>query len=722
MFFIQIVLLLCLPIFAYGAGDNQLPKAAGVSGATVKIKCSDETEAEASEYPLEAVKLSVTLKNMLDDLGHDPIAVTPAHNTTKLPFKCLIDFAKFLVEKRNNISLKDMRTRFKDITANYSTVYENNLLLQANYLDFQTKITDPKSDVETPIKMIDEIAILHADALKTRGFLLDRDDPKQLPNELKLLTPGWLLHDLLTMDKFKIKTEQIPFQIQKLNLPAPNAIFRSWNVTSPIISNSSIHGDFVVLFEGNAPQGAYYLYTNFKKKNLQAGILDIRVNSDSKCAISSDGVTLLVTTPLDDMLQLQCNVSLYNLESKKEIARLVFEKNTKTREVTAVLFDNFKNLFYIIVCEDSPSSTNYIRFYELDPETAVLPLYPSKTFEMPRALYFSLYMKWSCIGENLVGVVTNLRKNIICVLYEITSGKLRLCAYSEKGQAWQYAPDDNPSLGIDAGFTVIDILEHNQSQTSVAVAKSFIPNFNALLSNSFKTKPEELKKIVRTKQEKEVFDPAYLCKNLIGFYVEKGYLWGEVDKNLLIRQGLDPQLALAIQLINQKVNSGKLDILPDAYFVYQYFANPSQWETRCAPIWEKLISPDVKKIVGLENFTPQATTANTVPTTSTAPTTIVPTQPALQPTTSAAPAGIVPAAPAGTIQPNAWWTYFRQNFGQFWANPRQYLQSTFTQRKKEILYGGLAMGGGLTAWLLLNRYKNQLPTTTSQFTPRLKRP
>lgn len=92
MFLIQLFLL-CVSMFFYAGDDKQLLQTSGLSGATVKIQCSDETE--PSEYPLEAINLFVTVKNMIDDLGNNSELPIPLAYATKLPFKCLTDFAQY---------------------------------------------------------------------------------------------------------------------------------------------------------------------------------------------------------------------------------------------------------------------------------------------------------------------------------------------------------------------------------------------------------------------------------------------------------------------------------------------------------------------------------------------------------------------------------------------------------------------------------------------------
>lgn len=88
---------------------------------------------------------------------------------------------------------------------------------------------------------------------------------------------------------------------------------------------------------------------------------------------------------------------------------------------------------------------------------------------------------------------------------------------------------------------------------------------------------------------------------------------------------------------------------------------------------------------------------------------------------------ILPSQSSATTTPNKistqqsqpWYTRVGQNFSQFWASPKNYLQSWYNRYKTPIIGGTTVLvGSGFAAWLM--RYKNTSALQPRPATPLFK--
>jgi len=113
------------------------------SGQTVKLQPSDTPE-EPIEVPIEVATQSVTIRNMLEDLGSDTDVPIPLHNVTAKILKKVVDYSKHHVEhptpkaddKKDEKKTDDILPWDKEFTnVDQATLFE--LILAANYLDIK---------------------------------------------------------------------------------------------------------------------------------------------------------------------------------------------------------------------------------------------------------------------------------------------------------------------------------------------------------------------------------------------------------------------------------------------------------------------------------------------------------------------------------------------------------------------------------------------------------
>jgi len=113
-----------------------------LSTGLVKLTPSDDASAVV-EVPLEVAHMSLTIKNMLDDLGGGTIEVAiPLHNVTAKVLAKVVEYCKYHVENPTKPDA-DNKAKSEDISpwdknfcsVDQATLFE--LILAANYLDIK---------------------------------------------------------------------------------------------------------------------------------------------------------------------------------------------------------------------------------------------------------------------------------------------------------------------------------------------------------------------------------------------------------------------------------------------------------------------------------------------------------------------------------------------------------------------------------------------------------
>lgn len=112
-----------------------------LSGKVVKIQPSDEGTA-AVECPYEYAALSITLKNMIDDLGEDLSSALPVHNVKSRELGKVLEWCKHRLEtpddKDKGIeNIRDLDEWEKAYVGNMDQPATFQLILAANYLDIK---------------------------------------------------------------------------------------------------------------------------------------------------------------------------------------------------------------------------------------------------------------------------------------------------------------------------------------------------------------------------------------------------------------------------------------------------------------------------------------------------------------------------------------------------------------------------------------------------------
>jgi len=113
------------------------------SGQVVKLQPSDAPE-ESIEVPIEVANMSVTIKNMLEDLGSTSDVAIPLHNVTQKILNKVVEYCKHHCEhptpksedKKDDKKSDDILPWDKEFcNVDQATLFE--LILAANYLDIK---------------------------------------------------------------------------------------------------------------------------------------------------------------------------------------------------------------------------------------------------------------------------------------------------------------------------------------------------------------------------------------------------------------------------------------------------------------------------------------------------------------------------------------------------------------------------------------------------------
>lgn len=679
MLFIQLIML-CISFITY-TSDNQ-------NNGSITLQFKD---GEQGTYPTRELFWSDMFKNMLEA---NPVTQSvPPLPMTKPIFDCLndlmIETKDPLLFTSSDLPPLDLKNNIAIKLQRHSTINRHDLFLAANNL-------------LAPLKTLNVIASFYADALKTTIPTITvqpskKDKAKsfaifdELPYELEPFVANWLLNDLLVHPNMK------PADQSKTYTQA--AAYPLWRIQ---LNNSGTHNSFVCAWttlKHGGQDKKQYVYMNPLKassitQTIETPYIDIAIG---QCAVSSNGKYMILIG--ESNLTAYCVCLLYDLSNNKLTQQITLDRDIK--DLVVVLFNDKTNMFDILVSKIKPGQNIVIsRFIEPSEPKRMLSACYSINPEIdyykdvvPRTVITDVStldlenMGWNCLDGKLIGVPYHYEKTDekAALLYDHTT--LYECTYDRNKECLSYQVKDT-NKDVDCVIMTFEGYGIDGKRSFAIKNFSFIP--------TFKTEIVKRLNLLHNQFKSTAFAHNFDSHNLHINYIQIAKLKDFDDYTLGIFYPYDPRFLASLNFLSTEIiDKKRKNVLIDVYFLYQYHANPLQWQERCNHLLN-FISPEIKKIYDMIPAQPEATSANITTTTS--------------------------STPMGTIQPQSWSTYLRQNFGQFWANPRQYLQSTFAQRRKQILYGGLAVGGGLTAWLLLNRYKNQLPATTSQFTPRLKRP
>ncbi len=128
-----------------------------LSGKTVQLQPSDD-EKNTVRVAIEVAHMSLTIKNMLDDLGEETYLTTPIplHNVSTPVLNKIDEFCKYHVENpsdtttktQDNCDLCEWDQKFCSV--DQATLFE--LILAANYLDIKSLLDATCKTVANMIK------------------------------------------------------------------------------------------------------------------------------------------------------------------------------------------------------------------------------------------------------------------------------------------------------------------------------------------------------------------------------------------------------------------------------------------------------------------------------------------------------------------------------------------------------------------------------------------
>jgi S-phase kinase-associated protein 1 len=120
----------------------ELPQILKAMAETVKLSACDQNDGEFIEVPKEVACMSVTIKNLIDDLGANDVPI-PLHNVTKKILDKVIQYCQHHTDHPTPKTEGDDDKKSDDILpwdkefceVDQNTLFE--LILAANYLDIK---------------------------------------------------------------------------------------------------------------------------------------------------------------------------------------------------------------------------------------------------------------------------------------------------------------------------------------------------------------------------------------------------------------------------------------------------------------------------------------------------------------------------------------------------------------------------------------------------------
>ena len=121
--------------------------------------------------------------------------------------------------------------------------------------------------------------------------------------------------------------------------------------------------------------------------------------------------------------------------------------------------------------------------------------------------------------------------------------------------------------------------------TSIGTEGTFIPNFKQIVTD----KIEEINP-VQINGLAVRFDPDHFCFNYLQKHEEQDNTIVATTEYLF-----PPQLTTALRLLNKRILRGDPRILVDAYAIYHYYINHTNWDSYCSHLY-KHITPEISAL------------------------------------------------------------------------------------------------------------------------------
>jgi hypothetical protein len=472
--------LLCIPILTFPSGDSLM-----LSGQTVVVLFIKD--GERVTYPIEWVKYSQTIKNMLDEIGSvNAGTVIPIDGIDSAVFNCLMALVNR--DKRRELRIEAlpidaMRTRFKEKMRDdqWEMVSLKELLIAANYLDLRPET----------IKTV--IASLYADTLKDKR--LEPTYFSDIPPDCYKLIGGWLLHDLL-MEKGEHvwKNKDLLFMKHFPLLGLSKKIVVSSSSTSDgfgiiwpeqtffewIVGYRSLKRLYVNFFDEGIPHIAKKSF-NFSKYNVSEDILAYALSSDCNTSF-----VLCLNAGNDRNMKGIILPSGIVIDFKGIIDdKIVFSKIPQHGGGSGfLLFNESANSFCIIVDkgEDASKTSKNILLYEVFPDgttkktdhSVVIPEYMRNNESFSNG-------RWYSIGEYFVGQYICLpdKKPNLILFYKKNTKEL-FGYYKDSTKAWVSA-EKREEFNMQFDIVGISAKKNGLKYDEVVMPASFIPYFGTIL-------------------------------------------------------------------------------------------------------------------------------------------------------------------------------------------------------------------------------------------------
>lgn len=718
------VFLMLIPFLINPAEEKKIAhRPLGKAYVTIEFldeKNSDQNDATIKkEYPIRDVKHFNTIKNMLEDLDNTGGAIPLAHIK-----KNVFDFLIALIsETQNNAPAKSPiayeTAMFKlFISKKTSKLFENitfrDLLLAANYLDVSRKIKSALAYgyVETTKTKIPQITV---ETVPTNTSEQKTGSIDEFPRELEPLIAGWLLYDILTSTLFSdTQTKQY-----KYNYVNPTFTI----VHPPVISRPAAQDMFSVIWK----QPINTIFTpshnsHIKEIDVVMTVNDITIHEKTlipmvyrfsnfkNCALSDDGKHLLiidtrvVAEKKNDVVTEKTMLHAFLFPNGEKIE---FNETTASFLIHDILF-NIKTQSFIIIALRNWNPKNkdkkkQLWFYEIKPKG---PMYEKNTVvfdisDETKTGYYANIMHWSCIGEDLVGVLYTNQGTFKVLVYKQSAQQIYKCQQNGDGE-WFYETDDggmhqqqimdftvaNIHLNIDSHNTPLPSLLNMKIDSTVAI-QSFIPHFATILEQGYVA---------------SMIDRLPLYKDIDWQHLRINHYGTGVSNNIGAQHFFGPKLGCAIQFLNKKIYNGQNDVYIDALFLHGLYNNinkfekntesRSTWLAECEPLLQYL-SPEIREIYKYELQLP----ATTIDETRSLLSAQVPTR--------VLEAVVARYTPHQTLRQR-----IKQNISEFLAEPKKYLQRIAYQYQNILLGAGAAAGVGLAAWLVHKSKQQVRPFST----------
>ncbi len=606
---------------------------------TVLVSFPDDPTAQPTSYPLFQLLHSITLKEMLQDFGitTDPI---PVHNSTKQDFEFLLELIHPKKFGTETPSAEMLEKNMKELITKNPHIDFGKIVITADYLQFQK---------ETIING-------YVNLLKSTTYIPLQNSFDQISKELQRTIAGKLLHDLLKQENGTHISMRTSYTS---NLPHNVGEIR------PLLSSSSTSHGFAL---ARAEQQSRYFDLLHKKEYLY----NFFVNRPVACAMSSDAQYMLLIGYINSVDDPGATTWLIDLKTGNvtNIEKAFFDEKQHGVYHYQALYNNHDHNFYIIVAADYVDDIHNtsFSFYKFNPQaTSKVSM---QTFKIPGAIG-GKGLQYSFINGNLVATHTwsDARKEI----WIYTGNELLECTDSGNNH-WEYVSNgEHKTIPFfvsqlylpEAGYYNIGLHSAPSIYYSyVTIEKCFIPDFDKIITEKWKLNTIIPPQGVRNTLIKASFDATYLHFN----YLKREYCLNQ--DTCVFAYTYSPfslNLIAAIRIID-KADKG---ILASAYMLYHFTRQPNTWQQQCSPIMNSVL-PEIKHLYFEAKLEATHTSSKNQ----------LSLHEELQ-----KPIVLPKPATAAQLQPiqQSWWSRLRQNAGQVWRQPREYMNSLYTQYKNNFL-------------------------------------